>query len=168
VGRAPDVSVRLAAIEDIESLCSLYAEFREFHVRALPERLADASGSGVDEKPWLSARLREIVLAGDSAIFVAEAAGRAIGLAEVYLRRDEPDRGIVPRRFAHLQSMVVREEQRRAGVGTLLLQAAEEWARAGGASEMRLDVWEFPGGPLGFYERSGYRTLRHTLVRELE
>lgn len=168
MGKAPDVSVRPAAIEDIESLCSLYAEFQEFHVRALPERLASAYGSSADERARLSARLREIILAGDSAIFVAEAAGRGIGLAEVYLRRDEPDHGIVPRRFAHLQSMVVREEHRRAGVGVVLLQAVEAWARAGGASEMRLDIWEFPGGPLEFYERSGYRTLRRTLVRELE
>jgi hypothetical protein len=39
--------------------------------------------------------------------------------------------------------------------------------KANGASEMRLDVWEFAAGPLEFYERLGYRTLRRALVREI-
>lgn len=90
-----------------------------------------------------------------------------IGLAEVYVRHDEPGRGLIPQRFGHLQSMVVREEDRRAGVGAALLEASEAWARAGGAREMRLDIWEFPEGPLRFYERCGYSTLRRTLVRRL-
>jgi hypothetical protein len=33
---------------------------------------------------------------------------------------------------------------------------------------MKLDVWEFDAGPTRFYEQVGYRTLKRTLVRELE
>jgi GNAT superfamily N-acetyltransferase len=167
VGKAGEIVVRPARIADIESLCSLYAEFHEFHLRGLPERLTTMGGSGADRRARLHARLREIISVHDSVIFVAERGGHQIGLAEVYLRHDEPGRGLIPRRFGHLQSMVVREEDRRAGVGAALLEASEAWARAGGASEMRLDIWEFPEGPLLFYERCGYRTLRRTLVRRL-
>jgi hypothetical protein len=32
---------------------------------------------------------------------------------------------------------------------------------------MRLEIWEFPDGPLPFYQRLGYRTIRRTLAKEL-
>ena len=47
------------------------------------------------------------------------------------------------------------------------MEAAQDWARARGAAEMRLDIWEFPAGPLLFYQKLGYRILRRSLVREL-
>ena len=47
------------------------------------------------------------------------------------------------------------------------MAAAHAWATARGADEMELDIWEFPGGPLDFYEGLGYRTVRRTLVHDL-
>ena len=32
---------------------------------------------------------------------------------------------------------------------------------------MKLDAWEFAAGPLGFYEKNGYKTLKRTLIKEL-
>ena len=43
----------------------------------------------------------------------------------------------------------------------------QDWAKNKAASEMRLDIWEFPQGPLYFYQNQGYRTLKRTLVRDL-
>jgi len=103
----------------------------------------------------------------DSALFVAESAGRVVGLAEVYLRQDEPDPATVARCYGYLQSLMVDPAYRRQGIATQLMAAAEAWAQARGAAEMRLQTWEFDGGPLPFYDRLGYRTLRRTLVHEL-
>jgi len=36
-----------------------------------------------------------------------------------------------------------------------------------GATEVRLNVWEFNAGAVAFYEAPGYRTLKRTPVREL-
>ena len=36
-----------------------------------------------------------------------------------------------------------------------------------GATEMRIETWEFEEGPLRFNEKNDYRTLRRTLVRAL-
>jgi GNAT superfamily N-acetyltransferase len=62
---------------------------------------------------------------------------------------------------------MVDERFRGRGVGAWLMETAQEWARERGAFEMRLEIWEFEAGPLRFYERCGYRTLRRMLVREL-
>jgi GNAT superfamily N-acetyltransferase len=74
---------------------------------------------------------------------------------------------VIQRTYGHLQSLIVTEAARARGVGQRLLQAAEAWAGARGASELQLSCWEFAAGPLGFYEGAGYRTLTRTLVREL-
>jgi GNAT superfamily N-acetyltransferase len=168
VGLADDTVIRSASGDDVEALCGLYDAFHEFHVRGVPDRLASLRGADPAERTKLRRRIGEVVAAADSAILVAERGGRLIGLAEVYVRGDEDVPARVPRRYAHLQSMVVEEKHRRGGVGRTLLRAAEDWARERGAAEMRLDVWEFSDGPLAFYERVGYRTLRRTLVRDLD
>lgn len=67
-------------------------------------------------------------------------------------------------RYSHLQSLMVVEGFRGQGVGTLLIEAAEEWARERGAREMRLDTWEFVGDPVDFYEKVGYRTSKRRMV----
>jgi GNAT superfamily N-acetyltransferase len=160
------VIVRPAANHDRGALCRLYHEFHEFHVRGVPDRLLS-----LGEPPATYAQtdlyraLGGIIGGADSAIFVAEAAGQAVGLAEVYLRQDEPNPLETSCRYGYLQSLIVQAGFRREGIGTQLLEAAQQWVRERGAAELRVEVWEFGAGPLPFYEKNGYRTLRRTLVR---
>jgi GNAT superfamily N-acetyltransferase len=105
--------------------------------------------------------------APDAALYVAETAGVVIGLAEVYLREDATDPATIAHRYGYLQSLMVTAQSRGHGAGAGLMAAAARWARERGADEMRLNTWELAGGPLAFYERLGYQTLRRTLVRRL-
>jgi len=161
------IEVRPATVRDVTMLCELYRDFHEFHVRGMPTRLETLTPVWEDEKAKLAARLRDVIGNPDSEVLVAVEGGRLLGLSEVYLCEDEPVRGRVSRRYCHLQSMFVASERRRKGVGRLLLSASESWAMARGLSEIRLDMWEFPEGPLEFYERCGYRTYRRSLARDL-
>jgi GNAT superfamily N-acetyltransferase len=158
------ITVRHAAVEDIEALIDLYREFHEFHVKGVPDRLKIPSF--YDNKA-LRSKLEDILAAKDSAVVVAESDGQIVGLAEVYVREDEVNPYRVPYRYAHLQSMMVSETYRKRGIGKRLLRAAEQWARERDVAEMRLDVWEFEAGPLKFYENHGYRTHRRTMVQKL-
>jgi GNAT superfamily N-acetyltransferase len=88
-------------------------------------------------------------------------------LAEVRVKEPEQEEGAIPVRRAYLQSLVVTEHARGAGVGSALLRAAEEWATARGAEEMELDHWVFPGDPGGFYDGAGYRLLSAMRVKPL-
>jgi GNAT superfamily N-acetyltransferase len=111
--------------------------------------------------------LIELLADSNAAIFVAEVDGRVIALAEVYLRQDESSLVKVAYPYGYLQSLMVDPAFRGGGVGTQLVRAAEDWAKARGAAEMRLETWEFVAGPLPFYESIGYTTLRRTLSRSL-
>jgi GNAT superfamily N-acetyltransferase len=158
-------TIRLANEQDIDALITLYIAFHEFHVRGLPERLRLPEQYEVVE---LRASLKRIIAGNESAIFLALNDERTVGLAEVYLRHDEPDALIVERPvYGHLQSLMVLNVYRHQGVGTLLVAACEQWVRERGASEIQLNMWEFEAGPLHFYEYLGYKTLRRTLIKEL-
>jgi GNAT superfamily N-acetyltransferase len=119
------------------------------------------------EKAGLEGRLREIVAGSDEDILVAEAEGKLSGFAEVHIREVQATSARPAARYCRLQSMFVPEDRRRSGTGRRLLAASESWARARGAKEIRLDVWEFDEGPSGFYEKHGYRPYRRNYVRSL-
>jgi ribosomal protein S18 acetylase RimI-like enzyme len=162
------VSVRSAELRDREALCSLYHDFHEYHVRGVPDRLRSL---GEPPHTYVGSELYQVltkIIQDDNAvIFLAQVAQRTVGLVEVYLRQDEPNPLRVSHRYGYLQSLMVDERFRRRGIGTRLVEAAHRWAQEKGAAEVRLEIWEFKAGPLEFYEQSGYRTLRRTLVREL-
>ena len=163
----PEVSIRAAVHDDIESLCRLYHEFHQFHVRGVPDRLRSLGDVDSFDRSGLIKSLTEIINGEDTTIFVAAAGDRLIGLVEVYFRQDEQNPLRCEYKHGDIQSLMVTEKFRGQGTGRLLCEAAEAWAKAKGAVEVRLDIWEFTEGPLKFYERIGYKTLRRTIVRKL-
>lgn len=162
-----DLIIRLASTHDFKALCKLYVEFHEFHVREVPDRLLSLGSAASYDCAKLYPNLEKIIQNSEAALFLAEIAHHPVGLAEVYVRQDEANSAKVVRRYGHLQSLMVQEAYRHQGIGTRLLEAVEQWARQQGATEMQLDIWEYAGGPLHFYEHFNYRTLRRTLVRDL-
>lgn len=160
----PRVQVRIALPSDAAAAADLIIEGHEFHARALPERLLVPDSYELEE---LHLTLLSIIGRDDAAILLAEVDGSPVGLAELYMREDvsTPVRGGL--KYAYVQNLLVTEKQRRGGAGTALMTAVEAWARSMDAAEVQLDVWEFDAGPLPFYQRLGYGTLRRKMVKSL-
>jgi GNAT superfamily N-acetyltransferase len=159
--------VRRANAGDLNQLCRLYVAFHEFHVRGVPERLMSLGAPEHFDCTDLIASLQRLLDQSDVALFVAADATHVSGLVEVHLRQDEESGAKIAHRYGYLQSLMVQDAFRHQNIGRHLLEAAQQWASQHGATEMHVDVWEFPAGPLPFYERLGYRTLQRTLVRSL-
>jgi GNAT superfamily N-acetyltransferase len=157
-------SIRLATEQDIDELIALYAEFHEFHVLGVPDRLRKPD---TYDKAALSGSLRAILSRDDAAIFVLDTGKNLIGLAEVYIRQDEHHPLTVAHRYGFLQSLIVSAQHRKSGLGRRLVATAHQWAKERSATEMQLRAWEFAEGPLHFYEALGYRTLKRHLVIDL-
>jgi GNAT superfamily N-acetyltransferase len=66
----------------------------------------------------------------------------------------------------YLQSMAVRPELQRAGVGRRLLAEALEVAKAWPAEAIRLDAYDADAGAGGFYAKCGYEERGRVVYRE--
>ncbi len=53
------------------------------------------------------------------------------------------------------------------GIGRRLMDEAQAWASARGATSIELNVYEFNEDAIAFYERLGYRTLSRKMSKEL-
>ena len=95
---------------------------------------------------WLDTpRVASLVLAGE---------GERFGFALIARHRRL---GFIGPVFAELVAIIIESEERGRGLGTLLLEAAEETARSWKAREMRLHTAVENTAARGFFGAAGYR-----------
>jgi len=93
--------------------------------------------------------------------------GRLVGAVTVRVFDTPADPSMVPRRRAHVDTLVVDRRHRRGGVGTRLMEAAAAWGRARGAVELVLTVWSGNQAAEAFYRSLGYMEISRALRRSL-
>jgi GNAT superfamily N-acetyltransferase len=164
--QAVSVTIRSATPEDLDRLRQLYDEFHSFHVRGVSDYLRNPEPDEVNPDEFAEA-VADLIASVDKSLLVAEAEGEIVGLAETYMNALPDSPFVISRRTATLQSLLVTEATRGIGVGGALVEAAERWATERGAEVIRTKVWEFPEGPLPFYERLGYSTIIRELAKDV-
>jgi GNAT superfamily N-acetyltransferase len=116
-----DIDVRQAVLADMQDLAVLLDAYRQFHGQP-----ADIAGA----RTFLMDRFDH----GESVIFIAHTASRAIGLTQLFPSFSS----WALKRTYILNDMFVIEGFRRSGVGRLLLSHAAAYARSMGAVRMTL------------------------------
>lgn len=156
-------SVREATQRDMEALIGLLYESDVLHWDALPDHFDDP-GEPARREDFVNHLLNE----ENGVILVAELGGVVVGLIQLafFDNRSGPFRRKHP--HAHIGDVVVTSEQRRTGIGRLLMGAAHDWAKARGANEIDLNVWDVNRDATAFYESLGYQTTQHTMSKRLE
>ena len=138
------VTVRRAEPRDAAALVELAQS-----VGGEPEGWLIASGewrSAADERRYLRAVRRH----PNAAVFLAEEGEAIIGRLSI-ARDPHP----ASEHVADIGLMVALWH-RRSGVGTALMQAAEEWARRAGISKVELHVFPHNEPAIAFYRGLGY------------
>jgi RimJ/RimL family protein N-acetyltransferase len=107
---------------------------------------ADTWRTIADERRYVKSVFRH----PDAAVFVAEEDGQL--LARMSLARDLHP---ASRHVADLGLMVAAGHRRR-GIGTMLLDAAVDWARVSGVSKLELHVFPWNEPALHLYESFGF------------
>jgi ribosomal protein S18 acetylase RimI-like enzyme len=155
--------IRPANLEDYEALCTVFGEVDAMHCEALPQVFQEPDGP-VRSREYVTA----IISNKNMVLFVAESDGQIIGLVQAYVQ-EAPDIPLfVPRRYAVIDNVAVKQNFRRSGVGQALIEKAEQWAKGKKASQIELNVWEFNTGAAAFYDKLGYETARRTMWKSLE
>jgi [ribosomal protein S18]-alanine N-acetyltransferase len=103
---------------------------------------------------WSEEQYREIVEAGEGAVrrclFIAEEAGGFVGFAVGKVIGGE-EKGA-----GELESVAVRAEARRRGVGKALCEAVARWSEEQGARVLELEVRARSAGAVALYEGMGF------------
>lgn len=140
IGPMADVTVRLAGIEDADTVGQLLYDFnQEF----------STEGPQAAEAGW---RFRQLLHRDDIVVSLAETEGRAVGFAYLTLRPTPYYDGSL----AQLEELYVAPDLRGQGIGTLLLELFTREVRSRGACEININVDGGDHGARRFYERHGY------------
>ena len=140
---------------------------REIRLRALAEAPTAFGSTLAHEETFPESTWHERAAGGasgsDRATFVAEEAGRWVGMATGIARHAEgPDHSPM------LVGMFVDSAQRGRGVGAGLVQAVTEWARTLGVPHLYLWATSTNRSAIGLYDKCGFkhteeaRSLDHT------
>jgi len=149
-----------ATEKDYAVLCELYAEGDVFHAEGEPEVFRRIAGPSRTQQEIRKALEEGVVL-------VAEREGQAVGLVHAQLVHTPDYPMMVPRTYVPIDSLAVKVGYRRQGVGMLLMQAAESWARELGIDTIELSVREFNREAIGLYEGLGYETASRRMWKRL-
>ena len=154
--------IREARESDYDALCRLWGQLDRLHAEARPDYFRVPEGSP------RSLRAVSLVLSRDDrTILVAELQGQVAGMVTV-IAHDTPESPLMlSRRRAHVPELVVDDGARRRGLGRALMAAAEAWARAQGARQLVLTVWEGNPAAEAFYLRLGYGPVNRVLGLDL-
>jgi diamine N-acetyltransferase len=156
-----EIDIRKGTAGDYTALCELFDEIDGLHRDHLPH---------IFQEPGDAARQDRYaaLLADESVAFlVAEAGGQLVGFVHVIVRDAPAIPVLVPRRYAIVDSIVVRSGLQNRGIGRMLMDKMQEWAIANEATSIELNVYEFNETAITFYEGLGYRTLSRKMSKDL-
>lgn len=134
------MKVLRATTEQVDLIAPLFDAYRRFYGQA-----PDLDGAS----RFLAERLER----GQSVVFAAVEAGRALGFTQLYPSFSS----VAMRPIWILNDLFVADEARRTGVGGLLLAAAREHAARSGAARLTLSTAATNAAAQGLYERDGWR-----------
>ena len=149
------MEIRSAVPDDIEEVTRLFIVLRDHHAQLEPDNLRYRT----PDESWRGEAVR--VLNDDAHVLLAEDGGETIGMAVV--------------RFVHkpwgqsceVETLVVDEGRRRAGIGEGLMARAEEIGREAKSPAARVNVAFNNTEGRRFYERLGYLPLSTRFGKEL-
>jgi ribosomal protein S18 acetylase RimI-like enzyme len=129
-----------AALDDLDELLPLVSAYRAFY---------EQEPDGARERACIERNLRE----GRSTIFVARAAGEAVGFVQLF----ETQSTVWLGPSLILEDLYVSPRARRAGVAMKLIERAMEFARSIGSVGMFLETARDNLAAQAVYERAAWR-----------
>lgn len=160
--------IERGSVDDVESLRDLWLELHHHH-----QVIGAQSGPfSDDETSWAtrSGHYRDWLAEPGSFLLLArDGDGALVGYAMVRVMDQSAERDAwdVPERVAELETLVVTEGARGAGLGGGLMDAAEEELRRIGIPEVHVGLIPGNDGAQRLYESRGFRRRWLILRREL-
>ncbi len=156
------VTIRPAVKEDHPAIITIGFETQEIHAEAYPTIFRQGV-SGIPQQYFT-----RMIEGEDTTVFVAEVEQQVVGYVFLNVHDTPPYEFLMPRRVADISDIAVLRAYHSKGIGHQLFAASVEWARARGATDLELQVWEFNKNAIAFYERLGMVPINRTMSLSLE
>jgi diamine N-acetyltransferase len=155
------LAIRSARLADHAQLSPLVEELDRLHREGAPWLFQTP-----DSDPRPIAYLEALLADPKAGVLVADV-GECVGLATVHLR-DAPTFPIfIPQQHAVIDTLVVRPDWRRKGIGRKLYEACEAWATARAAPWLDINVYEFNAEARRFYTVVGFGSVMRRMRKPL-
>lgn len=153
------MTVRIAAINDMEQICSLYRQMN-FEIAAL-QRL-DSFNIEPDRE-----RVKQQICSDNCILLVAEGATQMLnGFIYIKLKDFITDASAtIP--IALIKAYYARRNEQREETLHSLLHAADEWAKSRSAQQLAVTILAQDGFALGMYEKQGFETAARVMCRKI-
>jgi diamine N-acetyltransferase len=151
------IQIREATADDYSAIASIARESQDIHAQAHPTIFQ------TDTPGFSEGYVQNLLADEQSAIYVAEEDGSIVGYA--FLRAGQLTYLDIfqPQTIAEITDIAITATARRKGIGRLLFEASQEWARSQNAERLELIVWAFNREAIAFYRRNGMSELSHTM-----
>ncbi|MEM1041854.1 MAG: GNAT family N-acetyltransferase [Bacteroidota bacterium] len=154
------VTIRRAQAEDVDAAVRLWAQLQDEH-SALDARHRP---SDTARERWRN-DVRVWVGSEEHRVFVAERGGEVVGLVTAHPFWPAPV--YEQEREVYVTELIVRPDQRSAGIGAQLLGAVRDWARSQGVTQLRAGVLSRNVRGRAFWAREGAEDLFTTVTLDL-
>jgi len=152
-----NIGIRLATKKDFDQVGLIFAEENRFHAELVPEIIQIAEP--IMTTQWFD----EVLENPDQRLFVAEDGQELAGVALIELRTSIDDPIFKLRKYVHISEIAVFGKYRGRGIGCLLMEEIQHWAKDHSITDVELQVWARNTQAVGFYERLGYQPWRQTM-----
>ncbi len=155
------VTIRPAIKEDHPAITTIGIETQAIHAEAYPAIFRQ----GVSGIPF--EYFTRTLTSENAKVFVAEVEKQVVGYVFLYIHDAPPYSYLMPRRVVEISDIAVLKAYNSKGIGHQLFAASVEWAKARGATDLELQVWEFNKNAIAFYERLGMVPINRTMLLPL-
>lgn len=153
--------IRRAGPRDLDTLAALWTALTAHHAKIDPI-FAVRAGADLEIRHLVDAMLRD----PDAAVFVCETTpGRLLGFCAVRVDRAPPI--LVETDRAEITDLLVRDGERRCGLGRRLVESASAWVEQQGLDRCEVRVATRNDEGQAFWRAMGFGDLMHVLQRRL-
>ncbi len=148
------MEIRFAREEELDRVNQLRRQVNDLHVAGKPEVF----------KPGFRDELRDYIYViyhdPEQRIVVAAENETICGFAVLHHIRKPENPFMYERDFLDIDEFCVDENHRRQGVASAMIRFIKDFAKEQGYHRIELNMWEFNGNALAFYEAAGFTTYR--------
>jgi len=155
------IKVSQAKKEDYNGFIEVFKEVEELH------RL-NASWKFKKPEPIFSEEYYEKLINDENCMFfLAKDENEIVGYSIAYKKEVSDIPVLKNRKWIHIDDLSVKSNQRKKGIGSIIMEEIENWAKKNNINEIELNVWLFNTNAINFYEKKGYEAFSQRMRKTI-